>query len=75
MTHWSLSVSDNVDQELREFLAKNGRMKKGDLSSFVENAVRDKISTLTIKNIKERNSVYNQEDIMQAVEQACKSNK
>lgn len=72
MTHWSLSVSDNIDQELRGFLAKNGLMKKGALSNFVEKAVRDKISSLMIKGIKERNSTYNQQDIMEAIKEACK---
>lgn len=37
---WSLSASRETDQSVRMFLASQGGMRKGDLSRFIEEAVR-----------------------------------
>ncbi|MGL4232760.1 MAG: ribbon-helix-helix domain-containing protein, partial [Casimicrobium sp.] len=39
LTRWSLKVSAEADVDLRMYLAQHG-MRKGDLSKFVEQAVR-----------------------------------
>lgn len=39
-TRWNVTVSTDIDRSLRLFLINQGRGKKGDLSSFVEDAVR-----------------------------------
>ena len=39
MTRWTVSVSRETDITVRSFLAQRG-MKKGDLSRFIEEAVR-----------------------------------
>ena len=39
ITHWTVSVSRDTDISVRSFLARRG-MKKGDLSKFIEDAVR-----------------------------------
>ena len=39
MTRWTVMVSKETDISLRSFLAQRG-MKKGDLSKFIEEAVR-----------------------------------
>ena len=37
---WNLAVSPDVDQSVRMFLAAQGGGRKGDLSRFIEEAVR-----------------------------------
>jgi len=39
-TRWNIAVSSDVDQSVRMFLAANGGGRKGDLSRFIEDAVR-----------------------------------
>ncbi|MFC7410352.1 ribbon-helix-helix domain-containing protein [Hydrogenophaga atypica] len=37
---WNLAVSPDIDQSVRMFIAANGGGRKGDLSRFIEEAVR-----------------------------------
>jgi hypothetical protein len=37
---WNIAVSPGIDQSVRMFLAANGGGRKGDLSRFIEEAVR-----------------------------------
>lgn len=37
---WNIAVSPEVDQSLRMYLAAQGGGRKGDLSRFIEDAVR-----------------------------------
>ncbi len=43
-TRWNVTVSADIDRSLRLFLINQGRGKKGDLSTFVEEAVRAHIA-------------------------------
>ena len=52
---WSLSISPETDASLREYLGAQG-MKKGDLSRFVEEAVRWRMLDATAQGIKQRNA-------------------
>ena len=45
-------------------------MRKGDLSKFVEDAVRWQILDETVKEIKERNRRYSPEEIDAAIDEA-----
>lgn len=45
-TRWNLVISEKINVEVRSFLGQRG-FKKGDLSSFVEDAVRWRIFDLT----------------------------
>ena len=54
-TRWNLVVSSALDKSLRRFLAAEGRSKKGELSRFVEEAVRKQIFDATIKAAREHN--------------------
>ena len=51
---WSLVVSEATDRSLRSYLARTGG-RKGDLSRFVDRAVRQAIFWETIESIWERN--------------------
>lgn len=69
MTRLTLVLSNDTDRALRMFLAQNGG-KKGDLSHFVEEAVRKRLFDLTVDRIKKRNSAYPPAEIMDAIEEA-----
>jgi hypothetical protein len=46
-TRWTVSVSKDTDITVRSFLAQRG-MKKGDLSKFIEEAVKWRVLDQTI---------------------------
>ena len=52
---WNLKVSKEIDLTLRTYLGARG-MKKGDLSKFIEEAVRWRILNRTVQDIKARNA-------------------
>ena len=47
MTRWTVSVSKDTDIAVRSFLAQRG-MKKGDLSKFIEEAVKWRVLDQTL---------------------------
>jgi hypothetical protein len=55
---WSIKVSRETDLALRTYLGARG-MKKGDLSKFIEEAVRWRILSRTVRDIKARNANAN----------------
>ncbi len=64
---WSIVVPEETDRALRTYLAQRGT-KKGDISRFVEEAVKARLFELTVESIKKRNSVHEQDEIMVAIE-------
>lgn len=67
---WNISVSQDTDQALRMFLANQGGGRKGDLSRFVEEAVRTHILELTVEQAKAANVNINEDDLSAIVEEA-----
>lgn len=67
---WNLVVSKETDQSLRQYLAESGGGRKGDLSRFVEEAVRAQLWHLTAKRIKEQNQGRSQAEIESRVNEA-----
>ena len=51
---WSLVVSEATDRSLRSYLARTGG-RKGDLSRFVDRAVRQEIFWKALESVWERN--------------------
>lgn len=51
-TRWNLVISDQTNRAVRSFLAQRG-FKKGDLSSFVEDAVRWRVFDQTLVQARE----------------------
>lgn len=66
---WSLSVSQDTDASLREYLGAQG-MKKGDLSRFVEEAVRWRMFDNTVQTIKQRNADQDPTALQALIDQA-----
>ena len=63
MTRWNLSIPEETDRAVRMFLARNGG-KKGDLSRFVDEAVRRRVFDLTVSQVKERNAEADQRETL-----------
>jgi len=53
MTRWSLSIPNSTDRLVRVFLARAG-MKKGDLSTFVGEAVHAEVLRRSARQLQER---------------------
>ena len=66
---WNIAVSTETDRALRVLLAQKGG-RKGDLSRFIEDAVRERLFEQTASLIKEENAGYTPEQIDCAVEEA-----
>jgi hypothetical protein len=69
-TRWNLIVSRTTDDALRQFLARTGRGRKGELSRFVEEAVRARIFELTAEEAKQQNAHLSAEEIAGIVDEA-----
>lgn len=66
---WSIKVSKDTDLSLRTLLGSQG-MKKGDLSRFVEEAVRWRVFNRTIQDIKTRNTAVPPDELQMVVDEA-----
>jgi Ribbon-helix-helix domain len=66
---WNIKVSKDTDLTLRTFLGSQG-MKKGDLSKFIEEAVRWRVLQRTIQDIWERNSDADPDEVQRLVDEA-----
>lgn len=64
---WNLVVSRDIDISLRQFLANHGGGRKGDISRFVEEAVRAHIFEPAAKEAKAANTGRSQEEIEDAI--------
>ena len=71
-TRWTVSVSKDIDIMLRSFLAQRG-MKKGDISKFVEDAVRWRVFDQTLTELREKFADVPQEELQQMIDEATKS--
>jgi hypothetical protein len=56
VVRWNLKVSKKTDLTLRTYLGSKG-MKKGDLSKFIERAVRVNIFDRTMRDLKTRKDI------------------
>ena len=68
MARWNLSVSEKTDRAVRTFLARNGG-KKGDLSRFVDEAVRRSVLDFTVLGVKDRNTLHDQQEILDLIDE------
>jgi hypothetical protein len=66
---WTVKVSRSTDTSLRSHLAQKG-LKKGDLSKFIEDAVRWRVFQQTVEDTKARNANVPQEEIDAAIDEA-----
>jgi len=70
VVRWNLAVSSDTDQSVRMFLASQGGGRKGDLSRFIENAVRNYIFDRTVEDAKAANTTVSETDLTAIVNEA-----
>lgn len=68
---WTIKVSPDTDRALRGFLGAQG-MKKGDLSKFVEDAVRWRMLDRTVQAVKDRNQDIEPELLEAMIDEATR---
>jgi hypothetical protein len=68
---WNIKVSKETDLTLRTFLGAQGA-KKGDLSKFIEEAVRWRVFHRTVQNIKEGNADTNPNELQRIIDEAVR---
>ena len=66
---WSVKVSKETDVAVRSYLAQKG-LKKGDLSKFIEEAVRRRVFDQTVAEVRARNAGVAAEEIEACIEEA-----
>ena len=69
MARWNLVISDDTNRRVRSYLART-RGKKGDLSKFVDRAVRRAIFWETVESIRERNRHLSGEAVRSLADEA-----
>jgi hypothetical protein len=68
---WNIKVSRETDLTLRTFLGAHG-MKKGDLSKFIEQAVRAHVFHRAVQDIKARNAETDPAELQSLIESAVR---
>ncbi|MFY9724079.1 MAG: ribbon-helix-helix domain-containing protein [Bryobacteraceae bacterium] len=68
---WNIKVSKETDLTLRTYLGSQG-MKKGDLSKFIEEAVRWRVFDRTVQDIKARNADASPEELQSLIDDAVR---
>ena len=66
---WNIKVSKETDLILRTFLGSQG-MRKGDLSKFIEEAVRWRVFSRTVQDIKAKNAGLDLDHLREIVDEA-----
>ena len=66
---WNIKVSKETDLTLRTFLGAQGA-KKGDLSKFIEEAVRWRVFHRTVQSIKDRSADADPEELQRIIDEA-----
>ena len=69
MARWNVVISEDTDRTVRGYLARTAG-KKGDLSRFVDRAVRQAIFWETVETIRERNRHLSGEEAQALADEA-----
>lgn len=71
-TRWTVTVSKETDIALRSFLAQRG-MKKGDISKFVEEAVRWRVFDQTVAEVRAKFKDVPADELQTLIDEATAS--
>ena len=69
MTRWNIVIPEDTDRTVRSYLARIGG-KKGDLSRFVDRAVRQAVFWETVESIWERNKHLSPDEVQALADEA-----
>ncbi len=67
---WNIAVSPEVDQSVRMFLAARGGGRKGDLSRFIEEAVRAYLFERAVEQAKAATAGMSEDDVTDLIDEA-----
>lgn len=67
---WNLAVSQDIDQSVRMFIAAQGGGRKGDLSRFIEEAVRSYILERAVEQAKADTSNMSENELTSLIDEA-----
>ena len=67
---WNIAVSPDTDQAVRMFLAAHGGGRKGDLSRFIEQAVRTYLFEQAVEQAKDATSDIGEADLANLIDEA-----
>jgi hypothetical protein len=68
-TRWTVSVSKETDIAVRSHLAQRG-LKKGDLSKFIEEAVKRRVFDQTLEEVRSKFDDLSPEEVEALVDEA-----
>ena len=68
---WNIKVSKETNLTLRTYLGSQGA-KKGDLSKFIEEAVRWRVFHRTVQDIKARNAETDPDELQSIIDDAVR---
>lgn len=69
---WTLEISGETDRAVRAYLAQK-RMRKADLSKFVEDAVRWRVLDRTVAGVKSKNAKLSPKELQAAIDYALEA--
>jgi hypothetical protein len=69
MVQWNLFIPEKTDRAVRDFLERD-RGGQGDISAFVDEAVRREILRRTVNAIQEQNTDLNEQEAGELAEEA-----
>ena len=72
MTRWNLVILEETDRSVRSYLARTGG-KKGDLSKYIDRAVRQAVFWDTVENIQDRNKDLSSEEAQALADEALEA--
>jgi Ribbon-helix-helix domain len=67
---WNIAVSPDTDQSVRMFIAAQGGGRKGDLSRFIEAAVRSYILERAVEQAKEASAGMSETETSDLIDEA-----
>lgn len=67
---WNLAVSPEVDQAVRMFIAAQGGGRKGDLSRFIEDAVRAHLFERAVEQAKSAAAGMDEAELNELIDEA-----
>lgn len=67
---WNIAVSPDTDQSVRMFIAAQGRGRKGDLSRFIEEAVRAYLLDRAVEQAKNAASGLSESELTDLIDEA-----
>jgi len=67
---WNVAVPSDVDQSVRMFIAARGGGRKGDLSRFIEEAVRAYLLESAVEQAKKASADMNETELTDLIDEA-----